>query len=312
MSGFRAIVHASLPGHRLLLPLATVLRAGYSFQPHQLGRFYATVRKKAVAKTETDSAAPGKPATKTKDEAKTKMKKTTKKSDGQSRKKRTTNKKSATGAKPKKRRVKTKNSGTRKNKGIGSRMSPERLAEYKAQRKGIELKKLALSPPTRPYSFNSYTMFIKENFQKLQAGLADSEPKSKVFSKLAEQWNSLSSAEAGEYETSAATHRDKLASEYQAWVHKHTPEEIAKANNARMALRRRAAKSHAKRFGKWPRIIDDRHVKKPATGYALFVKDRFASGDFKDTSFKDASQQIAKEYQALDQAAKDALKKRVA
>jgi hypothetical protein len=50
--------------------------------------------------------------------------------------------------------------------------------------------------------------------------------------------------------------------------------------------------------------VDDRHVKQTPVPFALFVKDRFASGDFKNISPPEGMKLISQEWKSLSAAEK--------
>lgn len=81
---------------------------------------------------------------------------------------------------------------------------------------------------------------------------------------------------------------------FKKWVETHTPEQIRDANNARSALKRKLGKNHA-----YPLITDTRLPKRALSPYLFFVKDRFASGDFKGINVIEASKLIATEWKSL-------------
>lgn len=78
----------------------------------------------------------------------------------------------------------------------------------------------------------------------------------------------------------------------------HTTEQIETANKARVHLRR-LAKGKPSEVKKWPKIVDERHVKQPIRPYPQFVSNRYASGDFKNMEFKNSVKLIAQEWKAL-------------
>jgi hypothetical protein len=91
----------------------------------------------------------------------------------------------------------------------------------------------------------------------------------------------------------------KLA-EYNAWIRSHTPEQIVAANNARSQLR---IKLKGKRKAGHPahtaKLIDDRHVKRPAGPYQCFFVERHLSGDLKGIAVTEAAKIIGAEWKAL-------------
>ncbi|KAH7388779.1 hypothetical protein BKA66DRAFT_59620 [Pyrenochaeta sp. MPI-SDFR-AT-0127] len=120
-------------------------------------------------------------------------------------------------------------------------------------------------------------------------------------SEVSKKWKTLTPSEHEHYNHLANERTVAKRAEYQAWVNSHTPEQIRIANNARAKLRARYEKSEKK--GRSPsytaKIHDDRHVKRPSSPYALFSKERWASGDLKGINATDSLRLIANEWKAL-------------
>ncbi len=95
--------------------------------------------------------------------------------------------------------------------------------------------------------------------------------------------------------------QNKVANEaaYKKWVLSHTVDEIRLANNARMLLKRRLKRPRA-----FTPIKDDRLVKRPATGYANFFKDRVTSGDLRHMTLAARSRLVAQEWRDLNSSEK--------
>lgn len=86
------------------------------------------------------------------------------------------------------------------------------------------------------------------------------------------------------------------ASTYKAWVERHTPEQIAEAQQARNFLRRKF--NFPKSNGKH-KIQDDRQPKAPSNAYIFFHRARRGSGDFANVQAVDALKQVANEWKSL-------------
>lgn len=90
--------------------------------------------------------------------------------------------------------------------------------------------------------------------------------------------------------------------EYQRWVASHSLEEILRANNARVQLRKKhRSDGNKKGTQKWTPIKDERLVKRPATAFALFMTNRTASGDFRNLSNSDRMKLIGQEWKTLNE-----------
>lgn len=95
-------------------------------------------------------------------------------------------------------------------------------------------------------------------------------------------------------QTKADANRASNAEKYKLWVESHTPEQIHEANLARARLARKGVKgvkAHRK-------ITDERMPRRPASAYSLYVKERWASGDF-DGSVVSTSAAIARDWKDL-------------
>ena len=93
--------------------------------------------------------------------------------------------------------------------------------------------------------------------------------------------------------------------EFRAWVHSHTPQEIHAANNARHHLRKLMQGTMKKKHpAHTAKIDDDRQPKGVTNAYARFVKERHATGDYKNIKITEASKLAAEEWKALGAAEK--------
>ncbi|KDN71141.1 putative HMG box protein [Colletotrichum sublineola] len=85
---------------------------------------------------------------------------------------------------------------------------------------------------------------------------------------------------------------------YKAWVESHTPQAVAQANLARLHLRKARGRAIP------APIRDDRQPTRPPNAYMLFVKSRWASGDFADLPLLEASSRIGEEWKGLSESRK--------
>ena len=85
------------------------------------------------------------------------------------------------------------------------------------------------------------------------------------------------------------------------WVQSFTPLQIKEANNARDQLKREAKKNSSKRQfrHKFSHIKDDRLVKQPANTYAMFVQDRYASGDMNGMKIGEIGKLVGREFKEI-------------
>ncbi|THV44161.1 hypothetical protein BGAL_0715g00040 [Botrytis galanthina] len=109
-----------------------------------------------------------------------------------------------------------------------------------------------------------------------------------------DKYKSASTAELERLEQIAKENKAVNSRNYKNWVESHTPTEIRTANYARHHIRRLTNRPAS------PRIIkDDRLVKNVTSSLFLFMKERYASGDFASLSIPESSKQIAQEYKSL-------------
>jgi hypothetical protein len=71
------------------------------------------------------------------------------------------------------------------------------------------------------------------------------------------------------------------------------------ANNARAQLRTKLAGRFKSSPAHTARLVDERQPKRPASAYALFVTERFATGDFKGILVREAGKIIGAEWKSL-------------
>ncbi|KAF7884522.1 uncharacterized protein EAF02_004858 [Botrytis sinoallii] len=109
-----------------------------------------------------------------------------------------------------------------------------------------------------------------------------------------EKYKSASTAELERLEQIAKENKAVNSRNYKNWVESHTPTEIRAANYARHHIRRLTNRPGS------PRIIkDDRLVKNVTSSLFLFMKERYASGEFASLSIPESSKRIAQEYKSL-------------
>ena len=213
-------------------------------------------------------------------------------------------------AKPKaKRRVRAKKPQTAEEK---------EKADKKARNVTIrDLRKAALEPP-RELPQTAYTVLNSE-IAKAQKGINGSESAQKYRNLVPDELEVRNlvlpgtpfpfflTSSLSEYSSFLipAQHYNHLANEnkaknqlaYDQWVKSLTPDAIRAANNARLRLKRLGIKSR-------PPIKDDRMPKRHVPSQAIFLKDRFASGDMRGMATQDAFKIILREWKELPVAEK--------
>ncbi|EPE31573.1 HMG-box [Glarea lozoyensis ATCC 20868] len=205
-------------------------------------------------------------------------------------------KKIASKAKPKpKAKPKAKKPAKQKKRGLTD-LQKIHLERRKKATQLIELKALALSAP-KPLPHTAWQVFLTEtNTLKGPSTLAEQGEKMK---NAGVKFRDLSPAELEFYNHKANEAKSANLVEYKKWVQSFTPDQIRLANNARRMLNKRISKPT-----RLVLIHDDRIPKRPANANGLFLKDRYASGDFKGIPMGESMKLVMAEWAALPPAEK--------
>ncbi|KAB8289623.1 hypothetical protein EYC80_010537 [Monilinia laxa] len=158
----------------------------------------------------------------------------------------------------------------------------------KLRKKLKELKVIALvsdEPKQKPQ--NAFRVL----FEELTAGSGDVIGSSKLAST---QFKSASTAELERLNRISNENKAANLIIYKKWVESHTPENIRLANLARLHIRRLTNKTAT------PRIIkDDRAPKNRTLPLAIFVQERFRTGEFAGIKATESVKRISDEYKEL-------------
>ncbi|KAA8566858.1 hypothetical protein EYC84_009957 [Monilinia fructicola] len=128
-------------------------------------------------------------------------------------------------------------------------------------------------------------------FEELAIGSKDVVGASKLAST---QFKSASTVELERLNRIANENKAANSIAHKKWVESHTPEEIRLANLARLRIRRLTNKVSS------PRIIkDDRAPKNRTLPLAIFVQERFRSGEFAGLKVTESVKRISDEYKEL-------------
>ncbi|KAF1944516.1 hypothetical protein EJ02DRAFT_452379 [Clathrospora elynae] len=181
-------------------------------------------------------------------------------------------------------------------------VSPE--DKEKAVIRELRVKALKAPVSNRPYSaFNAYVAEMCGGPANKGTTLAAS---NKKVIDASSKFRTLAPAELEHYNHIANEKTTARRAELQAWLKSYTPDQIKTANNARALLRRKLAGTLKKK--KYPahtnKLHDDRHVKQSPSAYILFLKDRYASGDFKGIKPTEATKLIGSEWLSLSSSEK--------
>ncbi|GAD96617.1 HMG box protein, putative [Paecilomyces variotii No. 5] len=169
----------------------------------------------------------------------------------------------------------------------------------KALREEIkQLKITALQPPKKlPQA--AFTAA----FQEKLAATPKEEGKSQVqhFKQVTDEVKDLPSYELERYAQVAEANKAENAAAYDAWLKSHTPLQIKEANAARRRLNQLLGDTKSR---KYRQISDDRLVKRAVSPYALFLKERYESGDFRHMSVQEAGTRAGEEWKGLTESEK--------
>ncbi|KAF2653909.1 hypothetical protein K491DRAFT_717649 [Lophiostoma macrostomum CBS 122681] len=206
-------------------------------------------------------------------------------------------KKKAVAKKPKKKVVAKKAKPKKKAAAKPKTGRPRKvLTEEEKEKQTIkELKQKALiKSPERPH-YRALDILLKESM----AGVKSRADGQETLKESVAKYKAFTPAEREHYNHLANEATAAQAKTYRDWVHSHTPDQIRVANNARHQLKIKLAGKRAKRPAYTRPIEDDRYVKQPANAYARFLKERWASGDFKSMTVGTASKLLTDEWKAL-------------
>ncbi|KAF2267126.1 hypothetical protein CC78DRAFT_577666 [Lojkania enalia] len=172
----------------------------------------------------------------------------------------------------------------------------ELTPEQKEKQTIKELKAKALQEPPHP-NLSSYMVFTAEEMKSRKGQPVDLS--GAVFKNLGEKWKNLSLVEKERYNHLTNERNAARKAEYEAWVRSYTPEQIRLANLARTRLRSKL-KGIIKGYPIYTRKIEDsRQIKKPAPAYAIFLAERYQSGDLKSMAASQTGRLIKQEWEAL-------------
>ncbi|EFQ26395.1 HMG box protein [Colletotrichum graminicola] len=157
-------------------------------------------------------------------------------------------------------------------------------------------KKLALLPDPKRLPTNKWLVYTAEATKDVKSS---TEMMMRV-KESGELFKNLSSYELQRLQEKADENKLVNNATYKAWVESHTPQDIAAANRARLRLRKASG-----RLTPAP-IRDDRLPTQPVTPYALFIKARWASGDYAGSLVPEVSSRISKEWRDLSESEKGA------
>ncbi|KAI1382172.1 hypothetical protein F4677DRAFT_401093 [Hypoxylon crocopeplum] len=196
-----------------------------------------------------------------------------------------------TKAKPKTKTTKSKataKSGV-KTRPRGRPQTPERKAIVERQK----LKKTALFTEPKRLADSSWTLFIFEQTKNKTGSPVDVRGR---MASLSQAFKELPASEQQRLANVSEQNKLSNAAAYKAWLESHDPREINEAINARRLLKKKYNFPPTQRV---KTIHDDRLPKKPTSAFSLFVKARWASGDFANTRVRDSSKEIGQEWKNL-------------
>ncbi|KAG9186604.1 hypothetical protein G6011_09712 [Alternaria panax] len=169
--------------------------------------------------------------------------------------------------------------------------------EEKLQLRVRKLRQVALREPVSYRSVTALNVFVAENASGKGSGVHN-------VADIQKQFKNLTPAEREHWNHVAKERSVARRAEHQAFLNNYTPDQIRIANNARAMIRKllkdklKGTPSHTSK------LIDERAVPRKPSAYTTFVKDRYASGDFRNIAPSDSLKLIANEWKALSTAEK--------
>ncbi|KAJ9297222.1 transcriptional regulator family: HMG [Paecilomyces variotii] len=161
-----------------------------------------------------------------------------------------------------------------------------------------QLKITALQPP-KQLPNSAFSVAFQEKL--VSNPKAEGKSQAQHFKDMTDEVKELPSYELERYAQIAESNKAKNSAAYDAWIKSHTPLQIKEANAARRRLKQLLGDAKS---GKYSLLSDDRLVKRNPSPWALFLKERFESGDFKHMSLQEASARAGEEWKGLTESEK--------
>ncbi|KAL8645099.1 MAG: hypothetical protein Q9210_006894 [Variospora velana] len=153
-----------------------------------------------------------------------------------------------------------------------------------------DLKEKALTIP-KQLPASAYSVLLSQQMKERNAG--DKQDPVKVIAKdCSTIYRSLSPEQREHYNHIANQNRATNKRQYGEWIRSFTPIQIRQANAARAQLKRKTKAG-------WPKLGDERQVKRFRNVYSFFLSARYKSGDLAGVPFVEASKLIGSEWKAL-------------
>ncbi|EMD61396.1 hypothetical protein COCSADRAFT_230930 [Bipolaris sorokiniana ND90Pr] len=213
----------------------------------------------------------------------------------------TTAKKPAANKTKKKPAAKKKVANKTKKKPAKKRVKKPLTEEEKERAKIRQLRAKALKEPVTQRTLSAYNIFISE---VIKGKPSSSDDQLSKITKSTKEFKNLSPAQLEHYNHLANEQNAARKAEFEKWILNYTPQQIRIANLARTQLRKRLADKQKSLPSHTSKLHDPRHVKAALNPYALFFRDRHASGDLKGIAAPQASRLIGAEWKSLSESEK--------
>ncbi|KFY73653.1 hypothetical protein V499_06275 [Pseudogymnoascus sp. VKM F-103] len=177
---------------------------------------------------------------------------------------------------------------------VQAQKKKERKVVEDGKAKIRELKAKVLTPP-KQLPATAWTVLNSESISQ-NPGL----PLAELVKDAAARYKTLDTSTRETYNQKANANKASNDASYEAWVASLSPQQIYDSNHAQQRLKHLGLI----RPGKHLKIDDPRIPKRPLPAYILFVKERYASGDFKGISPVEAAKVLAQEFKALSESEK--------
>ncbi|KAI4141036.1 MAG: hypothetical protein LQ341_003628 [Variospora aurantia] len=166
----------------------------------------------------------------------------------------------------------------------------EEQAKQKGRQTLKDLKEKALTIPKK-LPATAYSVLLLEQMKARRAG-GKRDPTRVITKDCGTMYHSLSPEQREHYNHIANQNRATNKRQYGEWIRSFTPIQIRQANTARVQLKKKTKAS-------WPKLWDERQVKRFRNTYNFFLTARHKSGDFAGVPFVEASKLIGREWKAL-------------
>ncbi|KAI0397870.1 hypothetical protein F5Y17DRAFT_413866 [Xylariaceae sp. FL0594] len=172
--------------------------------------------------------------------------------------------------------------------------TPEQKAKEKARKEIRALKEAALFHEPKKLPASAYVVYMVRRFKN--GAVQDFQD----MKNIGQEFKALPEYEVKELESLALQNAAENKAIYKKWVESYSPEQIRAANRARRRLKKKY--NIPASIKTIVRIRDERPTRRPLAPYMLYLKSRWASGDFAGVDPREASRRIGAAWRGLTDA----------